>query len=163
MHVAALVIATGLLLFAAISDIRVRKIPNWTVLALLLPFVLTLATNQVVDIWPALGGGALVLLVTYGLFSLGVFGAGDAKLLSMLALLVGWASLPRLLMATVLVGGAMAVVVLAAQPRRVLVLLQMRGKAVNGRGLPYGVAIAVGGVAVMWGLDRWAQALFLRY
>jgi prepilin peptidase CpaA len=70
-----------------------------------------------------------------------------------------WAfmGLPQLMLITVLTGGAIAVVSLASRPTRALVILQMRGKGDFGRGIPYGVAIAAGGVVVLWeqalGLD----------
>jgi Flp pilus assembly protein protease CpaA len=54
-------------------------------------------------------------------------------------------------LATVLTGGAMAVVSLASRPTRALVMFNLRGKGDFGRGIPYGVAIGVGGIVVLWG------------
>lgn len=140
---------TALLAWAAITDIRERRIPNWLVLVVLgaaIPWLLLGGA----PIGSALAAGAIALTVTFVLFAAGVFGAGDAKLFSGLALFVGLANLPTLAVATSLAGGAMALVMAACQPTRALVMLKMRGAGDWGRGIPYGVAIAIGGGLVVW-------------
>ena len=73
-------------------------------------------------------------------------GAGDSKLVTVVALFVGLERLPQFAFATAIVGGALAVVSLAANPRRALVMFQMRGRGDFERNVPYGVAIAVAGI-----------------
>ena len=79
-------------------------------------------------------------------FRLGILGGGDVKLLAAAALWLGAAALMPFLMATALAGGLLAVAFLAwALVRR------DRGRVA----LPYGIAIAAGGVAMtgggLWG------------
>ena len=137
-----------LLLIASISDVRDRKIPNWSVLAifvLAVPWIL-LAPNA-----SFLSSGEAMLaafLISFPLYLAGLVGAGDSKLLMAAALLVGASKLVLFLLIVVLVGGAIAAVILLRDPTRALVTFQMRGMGQFGRGVPYGVAIAIGAAAV---------------
>jgi len=141
---------TGVLGWASFRDIRDRKIPNWTVLAVLALAVPWMALNPVTwDLW-ALGAGGLALLISFALYSTGVVGAGDSKLFAAVALFAGMAHLLTLALATAIAGGAIAAVSLGSRPRRALVMLTMRGKGDFGRGIPYGVAIAIGAALVVW-------------
>jgi prepilin peptidase CpaA len=84
-----------------------------------------------------------------------VLGAGDSKLLTVVTLFVGWAQFPRFLVLVALAGGAIAAVSLVLRPTRALVMFQMRGKGDYGRGIPYGVAIAIATVyEITWPLVR---------
>jgi prepilin peptidase CpaA len=144
------ILFTGLLGWASISDIRVRKIPNWTVLAILGLFApwAVLSTSHWV-VW-ALAAGAIALIVSVILYMVGMVGAGDSKLFAAVALFVGMSHLPHLALGTALVGGAIAAVSILTRPRRAMVMLTMRGKGDFGRGIPYGVAIAAAAVAIVW-------------
>lgn len=151
-----------LLTWAAITDIRERRIPNRLVLLVLLLSVPWLLLDGA-PIGSGLAAGAIALTITFALFAAGIFGAGDAKLFSGVALFAGLANLPTLAVATSLAGGALAVVMFASRPTRALVMLKMRGAGDWGRGIPYGVAIAIGGSLVLWaqatgapGLDLWS-------
>ncbi len=144
------VVAAGLLAMAAVSDARTRRIPNWTVIALLvlfLPWVLADGGTLLVS---CLEAGGIALLVTIVLYAFKVVGAGDSKLFTVCALYAGMGYLPYLALATSLVGGLIALVSLATRPTRALVLLTMRGRGDWGRGVPYGVAIATAAVVVTW-------------
>jgi prepilin peptidase CpaA len=141
---------TAVLGWASISDIRTRRIPNWTVLTtigLFLPWALLHW-----GLWAgwALAAGAIALAAGVALYALGVTGAGDAKLFGAVALFAGLGHLLALAVAIALVGGLIAVVSLASRPRRALVMLTLRGKGDFGRGIPYGVAIATGGLLIVW-------------
>ncbi len=143
---------TAILTWAAVSDIRVRKIPNWTVLALLGlfgPWVLA----EGVGAWAlwALAAGAIALVVSIGLYAAGMVGAGDSKLVAAVALFAGLAHLPLLALGTALTGGLIAGAIMVMRPRRALVMFTLRGKGDFGRGIPYGVAIAIAGAGVVWG------------
>jgi prepilin peptidase CpaA len=145
--------ASVILAWAAVSDIQKRIIPNVSVLALLglfLPWaMLVLGFGQ--PLVSALAAAAIAFVVTFALYAFKVIGAGDSKLFAAAALFCGLAYLPLFALATVLAGGALAVVSLAARPKRAAVMLAMRGKGDWGRGIPYGVAIAIGAAVVMWG------------
>jgi len=48
-----------------------------------------------------------------------------------------------------LVGGVIALASLLSRPTRAMVMLHMRGKGDFGRGIPYGVAIAIATICVV--------------
>jgi prepilin peptidase CpaA len=140
---------SAVLAWAAVSDIRERRIPNWTVLTILGLFVPWILLGHGVLL--ALAAGAIALVVSFALYALGWFGAGDSKLFSAVALFASLSHLAQLTLITALTGGLIAIVGLVLQPTRAMVMLNMRGKGDFGRGVPYGVAIAVGAAAVVWG------------
>lgn len=138
----------GLLLTAAVSDVARRKVPNWTVAALVVTYAVA-AWFGVAPASPAsaLGAAAIAFAIGYGLYHFDIVGAGDAKLISAVALFVGLANLATLGLLTVLTGGAIAIGYLIFRPQRVMRGLTARGRAEGAViGVPYGVAIAVGGV-----------------
>jgi prepilin peptidase CpaA len=99
----------------------------------------------------ALAAAAIAFAITFALYAFKVIGAGDSKLFAAAALFCGLGYLPLFALATVLAGGAIAAVSLAARPHRAMAMLSMRGKGDWGRGIPYGVAIAIGAGVVLWG------------
>lgn len=154
-------ILLGVVLVAAsISDVRARRIPNWTVLAvfgLFLPWALLDQENTVLS---ALAAGLGAFLITLPMYLFRVLGAGDSKLLAAVSLFAGLEQLPRLLLFVALAGGVMAIASLASRPTRSVVMFHMRGKGDFGRGIPYGVAIAVGTICLIgWPLVQRATGL----
>ena len=146
----------AILAVASISDIRDRRIPNWTVLAIAILFLpwAFLGPNTLLS---ALGAAVAAFLISVPLYFFRVVGAGDSKLLTVAALFVGSAQLLHFLVLVGLAGGAVAVGSLLLRPTRGLVMLQLRGKGDFGRGVPYGVAIAIGAACeVAWPLVRQA-------
>ncbi len=142
---------TGLLIFASVSDYRWRRIPNWTVVAIAALFVPWAFLNPHNDPWAlALAAGAIALTIGVVLYALGMVGAGDSKLFAAVALFVGLSRLLPLGLATALAGGAIAAVSLASRPKRAMVMFALRGKGEFGRGIPYGVAIAIAGALIVW-------------
>ena len=142
--------ATVVLIVAAVSDIRWRRIPNWTVLALIALFALLAIALGGQGLVSALAAAGVALVVSVALYMFRLIGAGDSKLITAVALFAGLGYLPLLLLATALTGGAIAIVSLVSRPTRALTMFTMRGKGDWGRGVPYGVAIAVGGALVIW-------------
>lgn len=141
---------TGVLAYAAVSDVRERKIPNGSVLACLVLFVGWAIVHPLNwDLW-ALGAGLIAFLVTFGLYMGGVIGAGDSKLFAAVALFTGMGQLAVLALATAVIGGVVAIAGFLIRPTRGLVMLKMRGKGDFGRGVPYGVAIAAASAALVW-------------
>jgi prepilin peptidase CpaA len=141
---------TAVLAYAAVNDIRERKIPNWTVLASLGLFIGWAVVHPLTwDLW-ALGAGLVAFLVTFGLYMGGVIGAGDSKLFAAVALFTGMGGLAILALATAVIGGAVAIGGFVLKPTRGLVMLKMRGRGDFGRGVPYGVAIAAASVGLVW-------------
>jgi prepilin peptidase CpaA len=154
LEVARYVIAAGfsiVLLWAATTDIISRIIPNRAVLALLGLFLLWTLAGKGVSLGPDLLAGAIALAVGYLFYAFKVMGGGDAKLFAATALFTSLGYLPALALMTVLAGGVIAAVSLATKPRRAVAMLTLRGKGDFGRGVPYGVAIAIAGIYVLWG------------
>ncbi len=139
-------VAIVAVLFAAVTDVRRFIIPNWVCLVLL---ALGVVHAILMPGFPWLGHMlAAVVVFCFGLalFSVRLVGGGDAKLLTVLAFWSGFEDLVLLLLATVLAGGVLSLVYLGRawwqrlRGTDVGSLLQVR--------VPYGVAIAVGGLYV---------------
>lgn len=152
-RLAVLVGASGVLLWAAVSDIYTRRIPNHAVLALLGLFLAWVLATGGDRLGSELLAGALALAVGYGFYAFNLMGGGDAKLFAATALFTGLAYLPAFALATVLTGGVMAIASLAVEPRRATAMFTARGKGDTGRGIAYGVAISIGGVLILWGVQ----------
>ncbi len=137
-----------LLVIVSISDVRNRKIPNWSVLAicaLAVPWILLAPNASFISSGEAI---LVAFLISVPLYLAGLVGAGDSKLLMAVALLVGASKLMLFLLIVALAGGVIAAVSMLRDPTRALVMFQLRGKGQYGRGVPYGVAIAIGAALV---------------
>lgn len=131
------------LLYAAFSDIRRRQIDNWLNGAIVVgaPFFWWASS---LSLWPGvaiqLGIAFAAFIVLAGLFALRVMGGGDVKLLTALALWIEPQSFLHLLLVMALAGGVLTIVFGAWH-----VMRRQRHKLA----IPYGVAIAVGGLWVL--------------
>ncbi|TAJ72501.1 MAG: peptidase [Phenylobacterium sp.] len=141
---------TLVLTYAAVSDLRTRLIPNWTVVAVVALFVLWSVLAKGDGLAGHLAAGAIGLALGYGLFAAGLVGGGDGKLFAATALFVGFRNFLPLAVATSLIGGLLAVGFLLARPRRTWASLQLTGRLGADVEIPYGVAIAAAGVLVVW-------------
>lgn len=138
------------LAIAGASDVRSRRIPNWTVLAIAGLFCAWYFVGRpAVPILSSLGGALIVFAGSCALYSFGIIGAGDSKLATIVALFAGIARLPEYILYMSVTGGVLVLCMLAAQPARALVIFQVRGKGGLDRGVPYGVAIAVAGAMLL--------------
>lgn len=143
----------GVVMIAAWTDIRLRRIPNW-LCAINLPLGLAyagLAYGGDGGGWSGVGLASLhaltALLVTMGLFALGVIGAGDAKFYTSMA---AWLPLDqglRLLLGVSLAGLLLVIVFLATRKQRRAQRALGADSAFDK--LPYGVAIGLGGLAAV--------------
>jgi prepilin peptidase CpaA len=136
---------------AAVSDIGTRRIPNWTVLAIAALFVPWHFLQPSISLLSSLAAASLALSVGVALYAFKFMGAGDAKLMAAIALFAGMDHLAPFALMASLAGGVMAVVVLLSRPWRGLATFT-RPSVDPGRGVPYGVALAVGGVATLFGI-----------
>ncbi len=148
-----------LLAAAALGDLRHRRIDNRICAALLALWPAYLVvTPAPVPILAGLGVGTAVLVVAVVLWHRRLIGGGDAKLLAVLAVWAGPGRVVPFLLVTAVAGGALALAWL--WHRRIgWTLLVPFHAALAGRlpswlaassagrpaGLPYGVAIAIGG------------------
>jgi prepilin peptidase CpaA len=132
-----------LLLYGAATDLRARVISNWLNLAIaLLAPLWWWATG--VTLWPGVAlqiGIALAVFALFaGLFAIGMMGGGDVKLIGALALWLPAQALVTLIIIMALAGG---VITLAS------VIHHRVAKREGQVEVPYGVAIAIGGLWVL--------------
>lgn len=131
---------------AAASDVRARIIPNRIPLAIAALF-LPAAALGVMPSWPMhLLVFAIAFAICLALFAFNLMGGGDAKLIPAVALWVAPGDLPMFLIAMTLFGGLLALVLMV----RARLRAPVDGAAAPEQPtLPYGVAIAAGGLAVL--------------
>lgn len=130
-----------LLAGAAIQDVARRKIPNWFCLAVAaLAIVAAIIVGPTLALWQNAVIFAALLAVGVPLFAAGWLGGGDVKLLAALGLWANFAAIFPLLAGILITGGVLAAVSL---------FVRRKPAAGRSRGVPYGVAIAVGAAIVM--------------
>lgn len=134
-----------LLLWAAISDLTSLRIPNIVSLgvALLFPLQLFVHGDFKLFLFSVLIGAGL-FAAGAGLFAAGLLGGGDVKLLAAVGLWVGPQGILAFLTVTVIAGGACALVMMT--PLGSFVQAMNGGLARQKLVMPYGVAIAAGGL-----------------
>ena len=133
----------AMLILAAVIDVRTFTISNRLNLtvALLAPlYWLSISLSP----WPGvaiqLGAATTVFVLLAGAFYAGMMGGGDVKLAAALALWFSPVSIIKFLVLMSLAGGVLTLVVVALH----------RAKQREGRPeIPYGVAIAFGGLAIL--------------
>lgn len=144
----------GLLVAAAVSDIRRYRIPNYLVYGIAAAFAVATAFNFA---WPALAWSLAAALGMFALgcafFALRLFGGGDVKLITAVALWTGVADLLRFALLMSAIGGVLGVVWMIRRRRyrqRVAAEAAADPSAAPAPArtfkLPYGVAIALAGL-----------------
>jgi len=111
-------LAVALAVCAAFTDVRARRIPNrLTYPAVLIGLGLQSALHGWRGLLLSAGGGLLFggILMLFHLVR--AMGAGDVKLATALGCMAGLAESPRLMFATAVAGGALAMVVIVASGR----------------------------------------------
>ena len=153
----------GLVLWAAVSDLLFRRIPNAAVISIVLVEAAALGLLQSGSVW-AVG----VLIAGFLLYLTGRMGAGDVKLAAVLSFWAGSDALLFLILLS-LVGGLMVlglpllrmietktgfwaerVAEAFGRPLECTPIGLLGGEA--QKGLPYGLAIAAGFAAVQFGV-----------
>lgn len=128
------------LLVAAFTDIRRRQIDNWLNLAIALAAP-AFWWSQGLSLWPdvalQLGMAVGALAILAALFAMKVMGGGDVKLLTALALWIPFYEYMQLLLIMSIAGGILTVM---------LVFWHVARRQRDRIAVPYGVAIAVGGL-----------------
>jgi prepilin peptidase CpaA len=133
----------AILIVAAVIDVRTFTISNRLNLTVALLAPLYWA-SVALSPWPGiavqLAAGAAVFVLLAGAFYAGMMGGGDVKLAAALALWFSPASTVRFLVLTSIAGGVLTLFVVALH----------RARKHEGRPeIPYGVAIAFGGLAIL--------------
>jgi prepilin peptidase CpaA len=165
-----LVVLPALLTAAAVMDLISYKIPNVIPAAIILLFfaflLVALASGRALSwneaAWHMLAG-TLGLVAGMALFAAGWIGGGDAKFFAAALLWLGWdALLDYALMASIL-GGALTLVLIALRRYPVPVLFTKQAWIIRlcdrEAGVPYGIALALGALAVLPGTDVFQIAL----
>jgi prepilin peptidase CpaA len=131
------------LVFAAFTDIRRRQIDNWLNAAIALGAPVFWWVSGL-SLWPdvalQLGVALAAFAVLAALFALKMMGGGDVKLLTALALWVRPDFFMQLLVVMALAGGILTIVMGAWHVAR---------RQKDRLAIPYGVAIAFGGLWVL--------------
>jgi Flp pilus assembly protein protease CpaA len=156
-----LALGTVILMAAAYGDVQMRRIPNILSysLAVLGVSQLILIGDLSAAVW-TIGSAIAVLVVGFLLFWGGVFGGGEAKLLTGATLLIGSRDLPGFLWlvsfcALIAMLALMIEYDLGRWLRRLLGLTTERNATAEGAAaearptVPYGIAIAVGAVVML--------------
>jgi len=155
------------LALAAVSDVRMRRIPNaLTATALLLALLLRALPGHPTFL-DGLLGAALAFVIVLPLFAMRGVGGGDAKMLIMAGAFLGPRGFLVALLVTAIVGGVMSVAAAARGGVLLPALFNARGLATwvlsaGRRGerttlsspgvvsVPYGVAIAIGSAVALY-------------
>lgn len=131
------------LVVAAVTDMRRRQIDNWLNAAIALTAPAFWWASGL-DLWPGVaiqfGVALAAFAVLAGLFALKVMGGGDVKLLTALALWIPPYEFMQLLLIMAITGGVLTVV---------LIFWHVARRQRDRIAVPYGVAIAFGGLWVL--------------
>ena len=129
-------------------------IPNWLVGLMLFSYpVAVFMAHSGVDWKMALAAAMAILIAGYIIFALKFMGAGDIKLMTACALWVGAQHVLDFLIAVSLLGGVLAVSVLFIRkaipflPKKIETLPRIFR---DREPVPYGIAIAIGFLIMMW-------------
>jgi prepilin peptidase CpaA len=160
-------IFVAFMIAAAVIDLISYRIPNELVLALLVLFLIVAALNWTEVAWVShIGSAFLVFGAGLFLYAIGQMGAGDVKLLAVVALWSGVFALPSLMIFVSICGliGMLTIVLL----RVIVPRLQPVGPSgkpklprvlTRGQGIPYAIGIGPGAIiasaSVLYPWEAW--------
>jgi prepilin peptidase CpaA len=160
-----LIFFPALLAYAAVSDLATMTISNRVSILLVAGFfVVAFASGMP---WPALGmnllAGLCVLALTFGMFAAGWMGGGDAKLAAATTLWFGFGGLAEYAVITALAGGILTFALIKLRDYPVPAFASEWGwflRLHNPKsGIPYGVALAIGGLMTYPHTGLWRLAM----
>ena len=134
-------ILAGLLVWAAIVDLRTRTIPDWLNIAVAVMAPLFWWASGIAfypDAVERICGAFLIFMVFFGMFSLGGMGGGDVKMGGAIALWFTPFATLKFFVITSLAGGYVSIAAWYFHHK----IRRLEGKTE----VPYGVAIAFGGL-----------------
>jgi len=151
LHLVALAGFAALMTAAAVEDVRRLVIPNAIVVGLCVLWPLQLASAPAISL-VGTAGAALCAAAVFAagalLFSRGLMGGGDVKLLAAATLWAGPATTPALLVVTAILGGMLAIARLSPLAMRAVLAPAETLSAAKRMPVPYGVAIAAAALIV---------------
>lgn len=134
-------VLVAILFVAAAQDIVRRQISNWLCLAVVIAAIaVAVANGPTLALWQNGLIFALLLAIGTPLFAAGWLGGGDVKLLAAVGLWADFSAILALLACILIAGGVLAAISMAVRGGRA---------ARRAKGVPYGVAIAVGAAIVL--------------
>ena len=155
-----------LMLFAAATDLAAMRIPNWlTALIAVLFFPMAFLTGMPInEMGSHVLAGVILFFGGYILFSMRLFGGGDAKLMAAAGLWFGSNDVMRFLAMTAVAGGVLALAYLIWTS---VVVMKSNKNAKDEMGfrqklrsvspkLPYGCALATGAI-LAFPVTWWAE------
>lgn len=164
LELAIILVFPALMIFAGAMDIFTMTIPNRISIALVAGFVCmapfaglgweTIAAHFAVSV--------AMLIIGIGMFAAGWMGGGDAKLLAAASLWMGIEHVYEYALVSALCGGAITLVMLILRtyplPAGLSGQKWMTRLHDAGHGIPYGAALAAGGL-IVYPYIEWIQAL----
>ncbi|MGC2202016.1 MAG: prepilin peptidase [Stellaceae bacterium] len=162
MQSAVLVSAVAILATIAYGDVRRRRIPNTLSLVIVtLGLIRIILIHDPVATTRTLLAGAVIFAAAFWLFSRGVIGGGDAKLVAAAALLIGYRDLFSFFILMSVLGGVLALATLV-QDELAPWLRRLRQSSCVPQSehqqhlapgerstVPYGLAIATAGIITL--------------
>lgn len=156
--IAFLMILTVLVVTVAscVSDFRTMRIPNWHSAVIVGAFAVAFVTSpsSFGAWWEHLGAFGLMFAVTFLMSYKNMFGAGDAKFASVLALWLGFKGLFPYMFYMTLAGGVLAVIALYLIRAKPVTNPASGGWVAQAQGdkrvVPYGIGISVGAWAAFF-------------
>ncbi len=150
-HTVAVLGFVALLMAAAASDMRSLVIPNRLCLAIAALWPAFALSGAGPVAWTAAATVAgTTFAIGFAMFAAGFTGGGDVKLIAAIALWAGPGSIVELVLVTALAGGLISLILLCAarfQPAPADANAGIR-RSFFRINVPYGAAIAIGGLAV---------------
>lgn len=168
LHILSLALLPALMMVAAVSDVERMKIPNWLTgltAAAFFPMAWLIGLPFTDFLWH-LAGGLILFAAGFALFTLGLFGGGDAKLMAAAGLWFGTAQTMPFLVATVAAGGVLCLAFMLWSLAVFVFDLHGPGEGEAKQGwikkmmsahVPYGLAIAAGAI-IAFPATPWAVA-----
>lgn len=157
------------MIYAAFSDAFTMTIANRVSVLLIVTFVaiapfIGLSLHDFAMHWAAFGA---VLAATFVLFATGSMGGGDAKLLASTSLWMGWnMALVEYLLGAAVFGGILTVGLVMMRGSTAAAVggqYQLLTHLCSGKGVPYGIALAAGGLLAFQASPAmiWVMAQYL--
>jgi len=139
------------LIIAGLNDANSMRIPNWISVVMVMGFFLLVpfTWHGAADFASHIAVGMTFFVAGLGLFSFGLLGGGDAKLMAATALWFTWSDVVPFILYVSLFGAALALFLLVARqfiPVRLMTSQWMYTMFRDQKKMPYGLAIAAGGI-----------------
>ncbi len=155
----------ALMIFAALNDLFTMTIPNKISVALVAIFLVLspLAGFSLAQIGSHFSCSAVVLAMTFALFSFGVIGGGDAKLAAATSLWLGWANVLDYGLLASIIGGALTLGILSLRsmplPGFLLKVEWATRLHDKNEGVPYGIALAAAALLIYPYTGIWLKSI----